>query len=266
MNNNTNPVKLVKKHRTLIVIVFVFFLSIAGIINYNAKPYYSFVFLVKTPNTLETPLVTDVELRMIAKEIEGYFQKGNFNYVSLQMGVDVKILEKVKSVQITYVQSREKDNILEIWVNIYDNSISDSIKNGIISFLNKNQFVQENITFDRNRLLTLKDSIKSEIQTIDIMKIVPRQGLKNNETNFLGQIYFSQLNINKIILTEKIFNIDSRLKELEGFKVIQQPSSSMEPAGPSKKRNMVLAIFLSGIVSIFLVLFIERINIAKQTS
>ena len=77
--------------------------------------------------------------------------------------------------------------------------------------------------------------------------------------NLLKRAFAGSLIAEKAQLMEEIYIINVRLDDLQGFKIIQQPSIAQQ-VGRQVWRNVIIASILSFIVSVFIVLLFKLIR------
>ena len=116
--------------------------------------------------------------------------------------------------------------------------------------------IQQNISYidrlnadlDRNRLE--QESTKNALSRNEIE-------LKNKDTELKDVDTDIQNNF------EKIKNMELQKIRIEGFRIIQEPYSSIRPVKPNKKKNIAIAGVTSLFLGIFLVFFLEFIRKVK---
>jgi hypothetical protein len=255
----------IKKHWKLFLSVFFIFILAALWRSYSSRPYYHFEFLIKTPNLIEyekTPLVSDVELRMLAKELETYRRIKNYELIAGRMGVSKDMFDNIKSMQSNFVQSKDKSNILEFAINVYDTTRTEEIRRGILNFLNNNEYVKEKLNSEREKLTSLKNNFQTEIGKMGEPASLLAANSRDSVTNLLKNAFARNLIAEKTKLMAEIYLINVRLEDLQGFKIIQQPSIAQR-VEPRMLRNIIIAGFLSFMVSVFIVLLLKFIRASR---
>jgi hypothetical protein len=160
-----------------------------------------------------------------------------------------------------------KDSIAEgvpfrIEVLVSENKILDSLQQGLISYLENNEyaFIRKQIT-ERN-LLVLNDKLKSEQLKLDSLKIVIAQSIIPRGSGN-GIIYGEPLNPvdiyrEAISLFEKELNIYQQLTLLKNIELIQGFTKYNKPYRPKLWINLLIGFALGLFLGVTVAYFIEK--------
>src|SRR5690606_5735397 len=106
---------------------------------------------------------------------EPLIKEGNISELADRLQVDKETAAKIKSIAVKSIFEKESDNkekmnYFEVTATVTDNDILPQLQEGIVNFLQNNEFVQKRVALKEDGLKTLIDRIDKEIAQIDSVK------------------------------------------------------------------------------------------------
>jgi len=194
---------------------------------------YQIDFVVK--NTMSD--LNNDEIKKIISGASAFFNSPNFNSdISIKANAENK---DIKAVNVSMV--KEDENALQISISASSPEALKNMNLWVINYLNNLDFVKKQIDYQKSYYQIILSSLQSAITEIDANKKVALTTTNN-------QILFSPFEYVK--LKEKLFVMDYKYKQLQGFQLLNNPAIPNYPMGKNMKGYLMLAFVFSCIVSI----------------
>lgn len=211
------------------------------------KPYYSYSMTVLLSNVRN-----DFVENQLAS-LEASVREGNKIVVGRQLNLSVNAAEQIESISFKSLDQSiiPKDSVLtgspfQVMVDLYDNTIEDSVENGIIHFLEHNRYFAKKKQIRKEYLESVIFKLKEDIQSIDSAKNTPI----SPQGPVSGFVYGEPLDPTNLYkesaeLFEKQAQLESQLKDLEHFEVIVGFAPKVKPTGPKKSIFMLVGVLIA---------------------
>ncbi len=231
---------------------FLLFFLIAGIIigivkHYISRPFYE-TYLVANSNIISNNRIVD-----IINTLQPFIGEKNIDSSSGKLKTSINILKQIKNIEATIIEKEENElfelNCYKIDLQIYDNSMIDSIRYAIINLINSNNYIKKKTTLKRENILKLISKINEEIKGLDSLE----QSLLSESKNFIiidGQ--------NEIVnLLEKKHKLEEEFQLTEAINIIEDFTVLSTPANKSISVHILIYGLIFLVIGFFVAIFIE---------
>ncbi len=216
-----------------------------------AKKHYESAMLINSYTVSENLLIKYFNI------IQSLIEDNNLSYLSERMGIDTLNLESLKEIkaEMAYDEKDERKSLgyLTVSVNVLDNEILLLLNNGLLKYLEKEPYIQNEIETYKENNLQLIEKINEEIKKIEILQ---ETNLKQSEKKGDVNIYNSQKSFqNELLdLLKEKQNREKALKFATPYRVIQDFTVYNKPVIKAKTFSLVGAFGCFFIVLCFLII------------
>lgn len=215
------------------IIISIFVGAFAGYGYYSIKtPIYESSMMLRSNILTEAYSITLTNnLKKLIDE-QGYRALAEKLNLSLEEAPALRDI-KVESVETSGSEALAKNSIFLISVEITDNGILTNLENGIVQYLENNEYVKKRIELDRNRNLVLLEKVRKDIREMDSLKNSVLQGKLYTAISGNNVAFFDPTDIyEKIMLLNKeevsyLQNLEliNSIQLIEGFTAFERPIS-----------------------------------------
>jgi len=169
----------IKNIKTLLLFIVVFTALFLGIF-FLQKPYYT-----STLSISHIRVENDYCYQMITN-LNGYIDNKSNYGLAQQLGLDPRMAEKIISIKYLSLNEniaiRFTDSVsvmlpFKVKVEVYDNSILDSLQNKILNYLETNEYAQTRKELEKLSLEKTEKRIDTELVEIDSLKRLVNKGI-----------------------------------------------------------------------------------------
>lgn len=229
----------------------------------------AYFFSIKT--TYQSKLVLSSELLVLANvqalldPFKSLIEEGNLSVLAGRLGVDKETAAKIRKIEVKSIFEKESDNkekvsYFEVTATVTDNSILPQLQEGIVHFLQNNEFVQKRAAIKEEGLKTLIERIDKEIAQIDSVKrkIGESVALSATSPNVV-LMEPSNLYEQALLMAEKQQEYRMQLALVESFQVVQGFTPFSRPSSPSWILCLVTGLG-GGLIIGFAILFFKEMD------
>src|SRR5690606_11010854 len=190
-------------------------------------------YFFNSKTTYESNMILSSEVLVLANvkalldPFEPLIEEGNLAVLAERLGVDEGIAAKIKEIEVKSTFEKESDNkekmnYFEVTATVTDNDILPQLQEGIVNFLQNNEFVQKRVALKEDGLKTLIDRIDKEIAQIDSVKTKIGQSVPLSATSpNVVLMEPSNLYEQALKMAEKQQLYKTQLALIESFQVVQ---------------------------------------------
>ncbi|WP_460892506.1 hypothetical protein [Rufibacter soli] len=234
----------------------------------NIRPYYAYSMTVLV-SEFRNDLVRDLvgNLSQMASE-------KNHQELAKKLRIRVEDAEKMKSVQYRSLDQGKikEDSILvaapfAIDVELYSNSIQDTIETGIIHYLETNPYFSKQRQVKKEHLESLVAKLKKDIASIDSIKeasVTPKgpvNGFVYGEALDPAELYKES-----VVMYERQTHLEATLKRMEVFDLVAGFAPKLAPTGPNLKKYLLVGALTSFLLGLLFALYQERRTIRPASN
>ncbi len=250
---------ILRRRFKLIAGVFIIAVLVTAVISFLLPPVYRGSFIIRVPmisasqtssifnggpNT-RIPLINPNEAVNLIENLDRLRKEDQIRKLSDALGISD---EKIGAlVELTANVPRDVKDSIEVVIDVGSPVLINDFKDGILGFLNENQYAKKRISLRKASLLSLREEIKNNISEVEAVKKLVSNQIKENESKELG---FNPIDMDKevIIFKQMLRNVENDIKLLKGFEIVIEPVISDKPVRPKKVLNVAIA----GITSLFI--------------
>lgn len=266
---------IIKKRVKLIIGIVLVALLLTGVVSYFMKPTFQSTFTIKspsitysfssstdkasTPDIAEKVLTTDIAEKLIS-ELDLLRKDKSFKEISSKLNIDENKVMDLVSLSAKIMQN--ENNFVVIVMEVRNPSEINVFKDGILYYLNKNQYVGDRITLRKEDLISLAGEIETKIKDLENLKNIVFSQIKGGGSRTLG---FNpvEMDLNIINLGRKLLELKTEIKLLRGFEIGAEPSIPQKPIRPKMMFYIIIAGIASMVIGIFVALVFEWQTIKK---
>jgi hypothetical protein len=151
------------------------------------------------------------------------------------------------------------DNVFEVIIQTYDNRSVDELQNGLLYYLQNNDFVEKRIAIEKHNLNTMQSRVREEIKKLDSLRFsvthLISKGLGGNSTVLMND----PASVNRDIMTlyEKELNIQAELLLIDDIQVIQGFVPFSQSVSPKLSKCISVSVGFAFILAIALIIVLE---------
>lgn len=192
--------------------------------------------------------------------IQKIIEDNNYLYLSERMELDTSLLSDLKEIKIAEVydeKEKKSKGYLSVSVNVLNNQILSSLSTGILNYIEKEPYVQNEIEIFTQNNQNIISKIDEELEKLEILQ---DNNLKQSEGKGDVNIYNSQKSFQNELL-DLLKEKQSREKSLKfaiPFRVIQDFTIYQKPKTKTKAKTLIMGLSFGFIA--FSVLIIRNIN------
>lgn len=197
-------------------------------------------------------------------KIQTILEDGNLQYLSERMEMDTLQLTSLKEITIEDVydeKEKKSKGYLSVSVNVLDNNILSVLDDGILKYIEKEQYVQSEIEIFTENNLNIISKIDEEIEKIEELQ---QLSLSQEQNKGDVNIYNSQKSFqNELLdLLKEKQNREKVLKFAIPFRVIQEFTIYQKPITKTKISVLIGGVLVGFIALSFLI--IRNINLSLK--
>lgn len=271
---------LLLKRNIVLIVIFTVIGVVVGFARYLfTKPYYE-TSLVLSSNilnvldistmqqTLNIPnIILDVSkiqnqsdkiIVEIINSLRTYIKEENYDLLSKELNIDGWMAASIADIEASLVKDEDKkeiQNYFKIKLKVYDNTLFDTIRNGIIYYVNNNDFIREKFEQRKKIIETIISKIDEEIIELDSLQQSFFSPKKNNQFIILS-------GYNEVVdLYEKKQNLTEQLQSLEAITIIKDFTHVSKAIRKNLPRTVIsygLIFFLISVIIIFFNILYQR--------
>jgi len=209
---------------------------------------------------IESEILSDEILMEYINNIQTLFDDGNYILLQNKMEIDSTELIEIKSIEANYLYNEEKKtrlDYLSVRIITNNNKILKKIDQGILNFINKEKYFQNEIEIFRKNTQNLIQNINQEIKKIEQIQanfIDP----KNRPGEI--KIYYQEKSLQEelLLLTKEKQKLEKAIQFATPFRVIKDFTIYQKPK--TKATSYTLAgVLIFGFIAFF-ILIIRNIN------
>jgi hypothetical protein len=240
-----------------IILAFVILGLIAGIYkSTSSDPYYETRMIAKSPLS-NTEVLNQLQALTELKKNKSYV------LLSQELNITEEQAKKIKTL-IAEKPEEEDSHLMQIKLEIFDNNLIPKIKQGIIHYLETNQYIKRELKNRQEHYEEYLDKITEALQILreqENKKNLPQAAkeILVSDESYSGQI---------IQLMNKKGNIESKLIRNQPLIIIKD---FYEPQNPQKDISIQIAIYLGiglilGIIVVFGITLIRKLETYRKNS
>ena len=254
---------ILKKRFRLIAGVFISAVLVTAVISFLLPPVYRGSFIIRVPMIAENqtgslfneelsarvPLINPKEAVNLIENLDRLRNEEQIRKLSDALGIRDGELDAL--VELTANAPRDVKDSIEVVIDVSSPVLINDFKDGILRYLNENQYAKKRISLRRASLLSLREEIKNNISEAESVKKLVNNQIKEGKTKELG---FNPIEMDKevMIFKQMLRNVENEIKLLKGFEIVVEPVISDKSVRPKK----VLSVAIVGILSLFLGVFL----------
>lgn len=228
-------------------------------------------YFFNSKTTYESSMILSSEVLVLANvqalldPFEPLIKERNISALAERLGVDKETAAKIKSIAVKSIFEKESDNkepvnYFEVTATVTDNDILPQLQEGIVNFLQNNEFVQKRVALKEDGLKTLIDRIDKEIAQIDSVKTKIGQSVPLSATSpNVVLMEPSNLYEQALKMAEKQQLYKTQLALIESFQVVQGFTPYEKPSSPSWIICLVTGL-AGGLIIGFAILFFKEMD------
>ncbi len=152
----------------------------------------------------------------------------------------------ISAAEIIKLYSENNPNGFNVEVLVKDNTILDSLQQGIIYGLEHSEYMKERLATKRSNFIELIEKVKSEMSKLDSTKKTIESNVSSNTQHPSSYILdVSGINTQMINLNEKLLNYEEQLKFMNAVQVLHKFEKFQKPVAPKLIKLIVLG-FIGG--------------------
>lgn len=207
--------------KKFLLVIAIFALTIAGgvLVHYNSADEYVSKMRIKSN---ETPFhITQSIIEPVQKAIK----IGNLSRLEEWLGIDIEIVRKLKSLEISEVKStipyeRSEFCVFELELRASEKQSLISFEPAILSYLNDNQYIQLELNARKNEYEQIISESEHQLESLEeIQKVIAEVAKNKSQSNLenldLGLLYIQKVDI-KIIQE----GLRTKLNKIKEFKLL----------------------------------------------
>jgi len=268
---------ILKKRFKLIAGVFISAILITALISFLLPPVYRGSFIIRVPMIPETqtknifneelnarvPLINPKEAVNLIENLDRLRKEKQIRKLSDALGISDEKVDAL--VELTANAPRDVKDSIEVVIDSRSPVLINDFKDGILGFLNENQYAKTRISLRRASLLSLREEIKNKISEVEAVRKLVSNQIREDKTKELG---FNPIEMDKdvIIFKQILRNVENEIKLQKGFEIVVEPVISDKPVRPKKALNVAVAGTLFLFLGVFLAFFVELFNRNRSVS
>lgn len=235
-----------KRWKVIALTAFMFFI-LSGVYIIIAKPVY------KSDFTVKKGILSPGDIKIYLKRISDLIEQKKYDELAKLLNVDKNVAKDLVNIEVN--QNRKEKSSTKIELYTYSTKHLNQLEKAILDYLNKNPFVQKEIGLEKEKTLSIINSIDNGIKGILKIRVKVIKKLENK----LDAIRFNPAEIDEKIvnLQKQKCELERRLKDLKGFEIKVSISIPYKPYKPKKALILAVSVVTGLILGIFLAFFLE---------
>lgn len=197
--------------------------------------------------------------------IESLLSEGNLELLAREFKIDEDVANQLKAIEVENIIEREADNeeelnYFKIAATVSNNEVLPELQQGIIKYLENNEFVKKRVELNREKFRILIQKVDNELKEIDLLKRRIEEGaiLSSGGSNVV-LMEPSNLYEQSLLMNEKKQSYIERLALIQSFEVVKKFTPFNEPFSPSWILCLVVGL-AGGLIIGFAILFFKEID------
>ncbi len=254
---------LTLKRRKKVLILFTFlFTAIAALYTFLTTPIYLSSSIVLFPESNGTQLVSAETTAKLVNIITEQIKEKNYDKASELTGLPVDTVKNLKEISVENPRKRGEDNTFELKIYGTDREKLFKTPGRIVSYLNKNPYIQKTINDEKS--LKKEEIVEIKNKLPQLIKLAAEIETKIKTSKKINVLF------NPLDLQIKILEIKNRISNLKfiienkihGYKIISSYTTD-KPVKP-KKTLIIVVGFITGLFTgIFAAFFKEWLESTK---
>lgn len=215
--------KMVSTLRTNFWLIVVFFVVGTGLgVAYFMATKKEFV----NKMIISSSILTTSYAKVLFDNVNTHLRENDYEVLARDFHVDAAIVKQISAMKIENLTEQESGELKEsdrylITVNVYDQSILPKLQQGIIDYLESNEFVRVRIDQQRNTLTQMLAVVEKELADIQLFKAEIYSG--RFFSNAKGNVMFDPTTVNNKILdlTQKRIEYKNSLELINSVQLIE---------------------------------------------
>ena len=243
------------KRRWKFIFIFVALSAIASAVYLSvARQIYFSSFLIKVPQ-----VISPAEAKAYVEILNGFLKEERYEDLVRTLNIGDDIIYKIH--KISSKEVRRAKQTLEVKIEVYDPAIINDLSIAILTYLNRNQLVQERLKIKREEIKENIENLKRRIKALEETRdLINRVAIKG------GSIYFNPAELDEITKTfhDQLTSLKAQLALLKGFEISVHPVIPQYPSKPKKVLIISAVLITSIFASVFIALFIEWVQHSRR--
>ncbi len=198
---------------------------------------------------LHSQVLTNSEEIEIIESWNNLLKNREYSVLSRNLHCTDALLSKINSLSATNISSALPSAASGFTVDalVKDTSILEDLQTAIIYGLENNEYVKEKVEFRRSYTIKLIENITREIAKLDSTKRRIESGNNGKSQGTSSLILdISDVNVQMITLTEKLYSNQETLKFVDAIQVLQNFEKYAKPASP-RFLTLIISGFFGGL-------------------
>ena len=198
---------------------------------------------------LHTSTLSNTEQINIIENWNDLLRNGEYTTLAEHFNCNPDILKNVAKISAAEIQKSyvpNNPNAFIVTAIVKDNSVLDSLSNGMIYGFENNDYIKAKLDSKRSNLAALIDKVKIEISKLDSTKKSIAYNINNSNPHSSSFIIdISTINVQMIVLNEKLLAYQDELKFAHAVELFHKFEKFEKPVSPKLFRMLVLG-FIGG--------------------
>lgn len=207
---------------------------------------------------VSTSSIGEIFLEPSIFELNGMAEDGNAVVLKEKLKLTIDQAENLTGLQASlssiyypFKDSTSEEYLYYIVADVKDVGFIDSLQNGLINYLNNNEFVANKRTARVNKLNKSIDRLKLDIESIDqLLKSYSSKVDPSEKTVFKERIEPSELVIERLEQFKLMLRYEEELNEIMDVKVISGFDSKLSSHFPNVKLFTAIGFILGGLIAL----------------
>ena len=209
----------------------------------------------------DTRVLTNREVMEMTDNLQTLVKDHDFTLLAAKLHLSPAVVGKIITLSAegsAELPSAPGKNVFVLQATVYDPHIIDSLQQGIVYFLENNEYVRQRIRVQRENLTAIKIRSEKELAQLDSLKasmlnLVRRGGNAGNA--FVLEP--GSINEQSVKMFEKIRNLDESLQFLDNVQVISNFDKPEKADFPKLSVCLIAGLILGLIIALAVVLLKE---------
>jgi len=221
------------------------------------------------PRTYQVQMIADSRMlssQVVVTIVESWqelLRKGGHQALGRKMNLKPEVLKRVQKLEAepTRVSTPTKQNrdVFTITASLADTAVAAPLQEGIIYYLENNEFMKERTASEKRRLSLLKRRIEQEIAQLDSVKGVVQNIIRRGasaSSPFISDP--GSINGEIVGLYNQLLDVDQNLEFINNVQLI----SSFNPVSKADSPSLIICLaagLMTGVFSALLIIFLRSL-------